>query len=145
MWSFFFQELDYVNKRREGQDMRKSYRVKTEKDFSRVFHQGQSKANRQFVLYFIEKEQPHFRVGLSVGKKVGNAVTRNRVKRMIRQALTELKDQIQAEYDFILIARKPTAEMNQSEIKKSLIHVINLSPLFTRDPLKQKKGQNSEK
>ena len=54
--------------------MRKSYRVKKEAEFQKVFTQGKSCANKQFVVYMIEKpKQPHFRVGISVGKKIGNA------------------------------------------------------------------------
>lgn len=50
--------------------MRKSYRVKKEAEFQKVFTQGKSCANKQFVVYMIEKpKQPHFRVGISVGKK----------------------------------------------------------------------------
>ena len=62
--------------------MRKSYRVKKEQDFQTVFDASQSVANRNFVVYRLDKPgQKHFRVGLSVGKKVGNAVMRNQVKR----------------------------------------------------------------
>ena len=49
--------------------MRKAYRVKTEQDFQKVFQKGKSFANRKFVVYVLQKDQPHFRVGLSVGKK----------------------------------------------------------------------------
>ena len=49
--------------------MRKAYRVKKEREFQAVFHTGDSFANRKFVVYRLEKPgQPHFRVGLSVGK-----------------------------------------------------------------------------
>lgn len=108
--------------------MRKSFRVKKEKEFQRVFHHGASKANRQFVVYVLPKEdQQHFRVGLSVGKKIGNAVTRNAIKRKIRQSLLELKPMIKADIDFIVIARPSTAEMSTEEVKKSLIHVLKLA------------------
>lgn len=111
--------------------MRKTYRVKKEKEFQKVFHLGKSAANRQFVVYALNKEkQEHFRVGLSVGKKIGNAVTRNAVKRKIRQSLTELKPNLKAEKDFIIIARKPVAEMTMIEIKKSLIHVLKLAKML---------------
>ena len=111
--------------------MRKAYRVKKETEFQKVFHHGKSTANRQFVVYVLNKEnQPHFRVGLSVGKKIGNAVMRNSVKRKIRQSLTELKPDLKAEKDFIVIARKPTATMSTSEIKKSLIHVLKLAKML---------------
>ncbi len=81
--------------------MKKSYRVKKEAEFQEVFTQGKSCANRMFVVYMIEKpEQKHFRVGISVGKKIGNAVARNWVKRRIRQSLTELKPQLKTRLRF---------------------------------------------
>ncbi|MCC5896033.1 MAG: ribonuclease P protein component [Alkalibacterium sp.] len=107
--------------------MKKAYRVKKEADFQKVFHDGQSMANRQFVIYSIPKEdQSHFRVGLSVGKKIGNAVKRNEIKRKIRHALIEMdqEDQIKPAIDFIVIARQPTREMTFHEVKKSLTHVL---------------------
>ena len=113
--------------------MKKAYRVKSEKDFQKVFSRGQSKANRQFVIYKLPKEgQDHFRVGISVGKKIGNAVTRNQVKRRIRHALMELDKEksFNQELDFIIIARKPVSQMNYKEIKKSLTHVLSLSHII---------------
>ena len=57
--------------------MKKSYRIKKESDFQRVFETHNSVANHKFVIYQMQKpNQPHFRVGISVGKKVGNAVQR---------------------------------------------------------------------
>ncbi|MDO4680988.1 MAG: ribonuclease P protein component [Aerococcus sp.] len=114
--------------------MRKSYRVKSEKAFGRVFNEGKSKANRQFVVYALGKEQPHFRVGISVGKRIGNAVTRNQVKRRIRQAIFELKPEIRPNLDFIVIARKPTATMDQASVKHSLIHVLTKAHVLTENP-----------
>lgn len=114
--------------------MRKAYRVKSEKDFSAVYHKGHSKANRQFVVYQLSKQQPHFRIGISVGKKIGNAVHRNAVKRKIRQAIFELKPYLKSNVDFIVIARKPADKMTTKEVKQSLIHVLRLSHLFETDP-----------
>lgn len=113
--------------------MRKAYRVKSEKDFQKVFHRGKSKANRQFVVYKLPKDgQKHFRVGISVGKKIGNAVIRNQVKRKIRHALMELdKEQnFNHELDFIVIARNPVNQMDYLEIKNSLSHVLSLSDII---------------
>jgi ribonuclease P protein component len=51
--------------------MKKSYRIKKESDFQRVFETHNSVANHKFVIYQMQKpNQPHFRVGISVGKKV---------------------------------------------------------------------------
>ncbi|MDR0922460.1 MAG: ribonuclease P protein component [Lactobacillales bacterium] len=111
--------------------MRKSYRVKRERDFQQVFHKGQSCANRNFIVYQISKpQQTHFRVGLSVGKKVGNAVTRNAVKRKIRQALLEEKGHIRPTIDFIIIARPQAANLTMSEVKKNIEHVLKVAKIY---------------
>ncbi|MFD1707834.1 ribonuclease P protein component [Siminovitchia sediminis] len=107
--------------------MKKAYRIKSNTDFQAVFKKGKSVANRQFVLYALEKkEQTHFRIGLSVSKKIGNAVTRNRIKRYIRQVFYELEDQVSHNQDFVIIARKPAADMDYHSVKKSLEHVLRL-------------------
>lgn len=114
--------------------MRKSYRVKKESEFQRVFNQGASFANRRFVVYFIEKpEQPHFRVGLSVGKKVGNAVTRNAVKRKIRASIYQMKDQLRSDIDFIVIARASCADLPSAEIYSNLKHVLKLAKIYQEE------------
>jgi ribonuclease P protein component len=107
--------------------MKKAFRIKKNKEFQAVFQKGQSVANRQFVLYMLEKkDQAHFRIGLSVSKKIGNAVTRNRIKRYIRQVFHENKGRISPKKDYVIIARKPAAEMDYHSIKKSLEHVLRL-------------------
>lgn len=114
--------------------MRKSYRVKKEAEFQEVFEAHQSVANRQFVVYHLDREnQPHFRVGISVGKKIGNAVHRNWVKRRIRQSLTELKPYLKQDVDILIIARPAASEMSMADIKTHLIHVLKLAKLLDND------------
>ena len=113
--------------------MKKDYRIKNSKEFGFVFNKGKSVANRQFVLYVLHKqEQSHFRFGLSVSKKIGNAVTRNRVKRLIREVFHQLQDELIQTNDYVIIARKPAAEMNFEEIKKSLIHVMKKARVISK-------------
>ncbi|WP_027964581.1 ribonuclease P protein component [Halalkalibacillus halophilus] len=111
--------------------MKKAYRVKKNEEFQQIFKHGHSFANRQLVLYFMKKEdQAHYRVGFSVGKKIGNAVMRNQIKRYLRQAFTELEAYIEPEYDYVVIARNPTKQMDFHEVKDSLLHVIKKSKKF---------------
>lgn len=111
--------------------MRKSYRVKKESEFQRVFETHNSVANRKFIIYTMEKPgQKHFRVGISVGKKIGNAVHRNWVKRRIRQTLLEVKPQLKADCDFLVIARPATDQMSMVETKKHLMHALKLAQLL---------------
>ncbi len=111
--------------------MKRKYRIKKNKDFQVVFKKGNSFANRQFVLYILQKpEEKEFRIGLSVSKKIGNAVTRNKVKRLIRQVFSEEKHRISNGKEFIIIARKPAAEMNYHEVKGSLNHLFRKAKIY---------------
>lgn len=120
--------------------MKKEYRIKKNKEFQEAFKKGKSFGNRQFVVYLLAKpEQKHFRIGLSVSKKIGNAVTRNQVKRYIRQVFLELEEEVKDTNDYVIIARKPVAEMNFHEVKKSLTHVLKVAKAF------KGKGKQSQK
>ncbi|MFC4558486.1 ribonuclease P protein component [Virgibacillus kekensis] len=106
--------------------MKKKYRIKDNEEFQDVLKLGKSFANRQLVIYYVKKpEQVHFRIGISVGKKIGNAVMRNQIKRYLRQAFLELEDKVMPMYDIVVIARQPTKNMNFHEVKKSLIHLLS--------------------
>jgi ribonuclease P protein component len=114
--------------------MKKELRIKKNKDFQEAFKKGRSFANRQFVVYVLQKEgQTSFRIGLSVSKKLGNAVTRNQIKRYIRQAVFEIKESMQQDLDYVIIARKPLVEMDFFEVKKSLTHVLKVGKVFQKE------------
>ncbi|MFC7366311.1 MULTISPECIES: ribonuclease P protein component [Bhargavaea] len=113
--------------------MNKHQRVKKNKDFQRVFKHGKSFANRQFVIYSVRTEgQEEFRIGISVSKKIGNAVTRNRIKRYVRQAVHELKDELRQDRDYIIIARSQAASIDFHDTKKSLIHIMRIARVLRK-------------
>ena len=115
-------ELGSLNKRQ---------RIKKNEEFQKVFKKGKSFANRQFVVYCLKKEnQTAFRIGLSVGKKIGKAVTRNQIKRYIRQTFLELKDNVRQDMDYVIIARNPAATLDFHETKKSLEHVLKIAKMM---------------
>lgn len=118
--------------------MKKSFRVKREKDFKAIFKDGTSFANRKFVVYQLENQQNHFRVGLSVSKKLGNAVTRNQIKRRIRHILQSVKGSLVEHVDFVVIARKGVEILEYAEMEKNLLHVLKLSKIY-------QEGNGSEK
>lgn len=113
--------------------LRKSYRIKKEKEFQLVYSTKNSVANRYFVIYRITKEeQVHFRVGISVGKKISKlAVDRNRIKRYLTQVIYNHRDEIDNNVDLIIIARKKSLELNQSGIEKNLLHCLHLARVIS--------------
>ena len=110
--------------------MKKNFRVKREKDFKAIFTDGTSLANRKFVVYQLENQKSHFRVGLSVSKKLGNAVTRNQIKRRIRHILLSAREQLADNVDFVVIARKGVEGLDYAEMEKNLLHVLKLSKIY---------------
>ena len=110
--------------------MRKSFRVKKEKDFNAIFKEGESVANRRFVIYRLANSQEHFRVGLSVSKKLGNAVMRNQIKRRIRHILIDHRNELVDNIDFIVIARKGVENLEYAELEKNLLHVLRLAKIY---------------
>ncbi|EEQ79631.1 MULTISPECIES: ribonuclease P protein component [Staphylococcus] len=112
--------------------MEKAYRIKKNADFQKIYKRGKSVANRQFVVYtYDNKEQEHFRLGISVSKKLGNAVTRNKIKRAIRENFKVHKQDIITK-DIIVIARQPAKSMSTLEIQGSLEHVLKIAKVFNK-------------
>ncbi|MEW4355024.1 ribonuclease P protein component [Streptococcus pneumoniae] len=109
--------------------MKKSYRVKREKDFNAIFKEGQNFANRKFVVYKLENHHKHFRAGLSVSKKLGNAVVRNQIKRRIRHILMAHQINVKA-LDFVIIARKGAEVLTYQELEKNLLHVLKIAKIY---------------
>ncbi|SDI49980.1 ribonuclease P protein component [Natribacillus halophilus] len=105
--------------------MKKAYRIKDNDEFAKIFKEGKTVANHQFVLYVLDKPgQSHFRFGVTVGRKLGTAVTRNRLKRWIREMMREHQDAVQADKDYIIIGRKPLLSMKYHTASKSFAHVF---------------------
>ncbi|SFA42704.1 ribonuclease P protein component [Parageobacillus thermantarcticus] len=133
-WSFFSAMSGYEKKMECFRDMKKKYRIKKNEEFQEVFQRGTSMANRQFVIYMLDRPgQPYFRIGLSVSKKLGKAVVRNRIKRYIRQVFLEMKDDILPGKDYVIIARIPAADMTYFEVKSSLLHVLRKAGALKRE------------
>lgn len=91
-------------------------RLSRSAEFERVYRQGRSVANRHLVLYtFPNGSTQRPRLGLSVSRKVGGAVQRNRVKRLLREAFAQTEGDLKPDQDVVVVARPPAGELAERE------------------------------
>ena len=72
-------------------------------------HGGRSWAHPLLVLHARRSDGPHFRLGVSVGKRIGNAVCRNRIRRRVRELVRARLKELQPGWDVVIVARTPAA------------------------------------
>jgi ribonuclease P protein component len=96
----------------------KRRRLSRSAEFERVYRQGRSKGNRFLVLYAFPREDEDAegpRLGLSVGRRVGGAVDRTRVKRALREAFWEEARRLPAGSDYVVVARPESLGLVERE------------------------------
>jgi ribonuclease P protein component len=89
------------------------HRLSRSRDFDAVYRKGRSVSTRYLVLYSFPREADEdgeeARLGLAISRKVGGAVTRNRLKRQLREIFSSLAAELQSDHDYVLVARPGVA------------------------------------
>ncbi len=109
--------------------MDKLHRVRKNEDFQKIIKDKNSVANAKFVVYYKQNDLSLLRIGISVSKKLGKAVIRNKIKRQVRMMAREVFDENQ-NVDYIIIVRKKFLECSYESNKNDLI--------FLRDKIKKR-------
>ena len=110
----------------------KRRRLSRSADFERVYRQGRSNANRFLVLYAFPREQAAGegpRLGVSVSRRVGGAVDRSRVKRVLREAFWAEAERLPATNDYVVVARPDVKDLDKREgmhgVQRALAELVD--------------------
>jgi ribonuclease P protein component len=111
---------------------RRRRRLSRSGEFERVYREGRSHASRHLVVYAFpraEGDESEPRLGVSVGRKLGGAVERNRVKRLLREAFWSNAESLRDGHDFVIVARPAAAELaregGEQAIEEALVSVLS--------------------
>ena len=105
--------------------MKKEDIVKYNREFNNIIKNGKYLKNNEFAIYYKENNFNHSRFGISVSKKIGNAVKRNYYKRIIRNICHNNKNLYSKNKDYIIIMRKGLISLTFDEANNSFCNLIN--------------------
>ena len=126
---FFLIKGSFASKLVTG--MKGAERLTKPAQYTLVYSKGQSWANSFLVMKVLPNGRRRTRYGLSVSKRVGKAVTRNRVKRLLREILRLTP--LESGWDIVFIARPAIATINYTELKKSVGKMLSQARLLVRN------------
>ena len=105
--------------------MDKLHTVKKSSDFSNIIHNGVFYKNKTYTIYNKDNELDHYRFGISVSKKLGNSVYRNKYKRQLRFIIDKYKKNYQNGTDYIIIIKNGFIDLDFESKEKDFVYLIN--------------------
>lgn len=103
--------------------MNKEHILKKNLDFQRIIKNNKPYKNKEYIIYFEKTNEKNYHFGFSVGKKVGNAVVRNRIKRQLKSIVR--KKDYQNGFNCIIIVSSKILSKNYSEMNNDLLEILH--------------------
>ncbi len=105
--------------------MQQRYRLRHTADFEQLRKNGRRWHHPLVLLVVFQTDLPVSRFAFSTSKRVGNAVARNRAKRLLREAVRSNLTNISAGWDFLFVARPKTAQKTFTEVEEAVVQLLN--------------------
>lgn len=107
--------------------MQRQFRLTRNKDFSRIHQEGRTLVNRLLVIRVLANGRDYSRFGFVVSKRIGNAVTRNYVKRRLKEAVRQTP--VQGGWDAVFIARRGAEKADYRQLKRAADNLLRRTHL----------------
>lgn len=127
----------------QHQSLTKEEKLKKRWEFEKVYKQGKRYWNKNFAIYVLPNGMPRTRLGLTVSKKVGNSVQRNRVKRLIRESFRLSKEHIMSGYDIVVVAQKNAYGLKYQQAQSALLSLLHQAGIVKRKTVNGKRRTES--
>ena len=111
--------------------MQARYRLKKNYQFNYVFKHGKSAAARNLILVYCKNNSGRLKAGFSISKKIGKAVTRNKIKRRLKECFRREIPSVDRFYNYIFIPREPITADTYAEVVKSVRYLLQKAGLYT--------------
>ena len=98
-------------------------------NFRKVYNKGKSVGDRYVVIFYMKNGLDHNRIAFLASKKVGNAVTRNRARRLMKESVRTMDPLKNTGYDIIFIARKTIAGVKCEDVRSSILNALRRTEL----------------
>jgi len=105
-------------------------RLRRNSSFQTVYRSGKSYTNRLLVLYVLPQRGHERRIGFAAGKRLGSAVIRNRVKRLLREAYRLNHHRLVEGIDLVLVGRQAMITENLSAVSAAFLHLCRRAKIF---------------
>jgi ribonuclease P protein component len=98
--------------------------LKTNPDFRRLYNRGISITDPALVIYYSKNRAGICRIGITTGKKIGNAVERNRSRRVLKEAFRSVCPQVKPQYDIVIVARSKTKYVKSTRLAEIMLRIF---------------------
>ncbi len=105
--------------------MKKRDVVKSNDLFNSIIKDGKRVSNKYFIICSLPKENPQNNYGIAVGKKIGNAVVRNKLKRQIRNIISNNTFLFPNFHNYIIICKRDILSLSYNEMNENIVYLLN--------------------
>ncbi len=108
----------------KGCGLSKDERLRKRREFLGVYERGEKIRSAYFVLYMLENGLPYHRLGITVSRKIGKAVVRNRIKRRLREIFRANKQALSTHCDLVVNAKRAAARTHNQQIQEDILKAM---------------------